>query len=335
MFKTINKKLSLTLGLLSLILFFASPVSAECTGGSVSGWAWSDNIGWISLSCENEGGDVDYALDIDAGTGLVSGYAWSEVVGWISFEQSDLTDCPEGTCEARKVDGVLTGWAKVIDTDEEGIYYGDYDEWVSLSGTADDATEYGVEVDDMENITGGYAWGDQTLGWVEFGYSGSGGGIPEVLPGVGDGNYISLLGSENWPDKFNSITFSAWIYWEGIGTQETSGIYGLIHPTESTLIEFEILANGELKLVLNGNQQTTDEVIKEEKWTHVSFTYEGGASRWARIYVDGENVGENQFNAGSLNIPTEDGFHAIGSAGLNKNFNGYITRIRLYHDIFE
>jgi hypothetical protein len=333
MYKTINKKLFLTLGFLTLTLSFASPVSAECTGGSVSGWAWSDNIGWISLSCENEGDEVDYALNIDAGTGLVSGYAWSEVVGWITFEQSDLTGCPSGACEARKVGGKLTGWAKVIDTDEEGIYHGEYDEWISLSGTADDATEYGVEVDDMGNITGGFAYGDQTVGWIEFGYSGSSGGIPGELPGAGDGNYISLLGSENWPDKFDSITFSAWIYWQGVGTQETSGIYGI--TTDGTFVEFEVLADGELRLALNGNEQTTDEVIKEEKWTHVAFTYKGGDSRWARVYVDGENVGENQFNAGSLNIPTEDGFHAIGSAGLNKNFNGKIARIRLYHEIFE
>jgi hypothetical protein len=338
MYKKLQNLISPTIALFSLIVLLANPAFAECTGGSVSGWAWSDNIGWISLTCENEeGSDVDYGLNIDSGTGLVSGHAWSDVVGWITFDEADLTGCPDGTCEAKEVDGVLTGWAKVIDTDEEGTYYGDYDEWISLSGEAEDEYEYGVETTDMGDISGGYAYGDQILGWVEFGYSNTGSGdIPGELPGVGEGNYISLLQGTNWPDKFDSITFSAWIYWEGVGTQEASGIYGIL--TENTIVRFEIKDDGKLYLGLNGNtQETTESVIREEKWTHVAFSYQGGSeNRWARVYVDGDQVSAEQQNAGALNIPTgEEGFHAIGSSGLDRNFNGYITRIRLYHDIFE
>ncbi len=46
----------------------------------------------------------------------VSGWAWSENIGWISFNQSDLSDCPRGECRAR-VDfdsGQISGWARVL-----------------------------------------------------------------------------------------------------------------------------------------------------------------------------------------------------------------------------
>jgi hypothetical protein len=64
--------------------------------GLLSGWAWNDNIGWISFWCGNV--DVvncaaaDYRVTID-GNGNFSGWAWSEVVGWISFNCADQNVC--------------------------------------------------------------------------------------------------------------------------------------------------------------------------------------------------------------------------------------------------
>jgi hypothetical protein len=58
--------------------------------GNLSGWAWSEAIGWISFYCA----DLDlvppicdqfnYRVTID-GSGNFSGWAWNDVVGWISF----------------------------------------------------------------------------------------------------------------------------------------------------------------------------------------------------------------------------------------------------------
>ena len=51
--------------------------------GVLSGWAWNDAVGWISLSGTNYGVTID-----PSGDGINSffnGWAWSEVVGWISF----------------------------------------------------------------------------------------------------------------------------------------------------------------------------------------------------------------------------------------------------------
>ena len=84
---------------------------------NIRGWAWSQNIGWISMNCFNDyetdgefenccpGGDTqtcselgieipdegNYGLKYDggpAGTNTIDGWAWSERLGWICFGTS-------------------------------------------------------------------------------------------------------------------------------------------------------------------------------------------------------------------------------------------------------
>ena len=52
----------------------------------VTGWLWSENVGWVSLSCENTASCAvtPYGVRND-GTGQLSGSAWSENAGWIDF----------------------------------------------------------------------------------------------------------------------------------------------------------------------------------------------------------------------------------------------------------
>lgn len=53
---------------------------------ALTGWLWSENAGWISLSCANTAscGTSFYGVAND-GTGRLSGYAWAENGGWIDF----------------------------------------------------------------------------------------------------------------------------------------------------------------------------------------------------------------------------------------------------------
>jgi len=66
--------------------------------GNLSGWAWSDNYGWISLSCTTGGSNGEnicssslYGVKVATTTtanyqaGEFDGYAWSDNIGWISF----------------------------------------------------------------------------------------------------------------------------------------------------------------------------------------------------------------------------------------------------------
>lgn len=113
-----------------VVVGFLGVFSAQkVLAANVWGWAWSENVGWISFNCLNDynndgirenhcaaGGNVDYGVQIDNLTGLFSGYAWSENIGWITFNQADLAGCPSGSCNA-KVDlstRQVSGWAKPL-----------------------------------------------------------------------------------------------------------------------------------------------------------------------------------------------------------------------------
>ena len=52
----------------------------------VTGWAWSDFGGWISLNCETDGSGCSTSYGVvNDGNGNLSGAAWSESLGWLDF----------------------------------------------------------------------------------------------------------------------------------------------------------------------------------------------------------------------------------------------------------
>ncbi|MEK7192316.1 MAG: hypothetical protein AAB646_02270 [Patescibacteria group bacterium] len=61
----------------------AIPYGVANTNGVLSGWAWNDEIGWISFS--GSSAQSVYGVTIDMATGIFSGWAWNDVIGWISF----------------------------------------------------------------------------------------------------------------------------------------------------------------------------------------------------------------------------------------------------------
>lgn len=62
--------------------------------GALTGYIWAENIGWISLSCENTGScsTVEYGV-VNDGSGNLSGYAWSENTGWINYSCDTNDTC--------------------------------------------------------------------------------------------------------------------------------------------------------------------------------------------------------------------------------------------------
>jgi len=152
---------------------------------NVGGWAWSENIGWVSFNSSDSGagGGADYGVNIDKNTGVMSGYAWSKHIGWISFNAADLAGCPSGTCEA-KVDTAcaggqceVSGWARVISAKDDPEGAGGWAGFVSLRGSGPD---YGVYIDPVTKDFHGWAWSDMVLGWLSFN---------SANPGAGGGPY--------------------------------------------------------------------------------------------------------------------------------------------------
>ncbi|MBU4056765.1 hypothetical protein KJ695_02550, partial [Patescibacteria group bacterium] len=137
---------------------------------NILGYAWSENIGWISFNCTNTScATSNYGVNLNFGTGNLSGYAWSENIGWVSFNAVDVTGCPANTPRGDclpyydSVTADLFGWARAL------AYGGGWDGWISLnclnSGVCA-ASNYKVSLSGL-NFTG-YASGGDVVGWLKF-----------------------------------------------------------------------------------------------------------------------------------------------------------------------
>jgi hypothetical protein len=174
---------ALVLAILITVAFSSNihPVSASgspCASGAVpiTGYAWSDEIGWINLSCTTGGsggtnicGVNPYGLCVDS-SGNISGYGWSDSIGWVSANSADTSGCPGGTaCQAKiGTSGIVVGWLKAL-----SAVSGGWSGWISLADPSGSGL-YGITLG-----SGGYfnpckvgttscAWGEVNLGWVDF-----------------------------------------------------------------------------------------------------------------------------------------------------------------------
>jgi len=128
---------------------FAPVIS--CGEHNVGGWAWTENVGWISFSCQNCdqdgnnyvdsgacGGDNsttwtrDYGADMATTTGVITGHVWSSNIGWISFNSDDLVGCPDGTCQAIMATTTyeVSGWGKALSA--SSTENGDWEGWIKF-----------------------------------------------------------------------------------------------------------------------------------------------------------------------------------------------------------
>lgn len=148
-----------------MVALTAAPQQVASQSASpITGWAWSDTIGWISVD------GTGYGLSMDS-NGFVTGYAWSDNIGWVKFDGLGSYPSGAGTtaADARVVSGKLTGWARACAGTENGdcstmtSRTDGWDGWISLGGTG-----YGVTFDDSTGAFGSFAWGDVNVGWVDF-----------------------------------------------------------------------------------------------------------------------------------------------------------------------
>ncbi len=161
--------------------FLKAPITKASTTDNVSGWAWSENIGWLNfnsvseLSGESYGVSVSTASKSTGGTDNFSGHAWSENIGWVSFGDNG---CPSGQtvpCRSRIswTTGKVSGWARAcagsINGDCTGIDRTDgWDGWIKLSDDANVNGWAGKGVTILANKFGGWAWGSDVVGWIDF-----------------------------------------------------------------------------------------------------------------------------------------------------------------------
>lgn len=149
-----NKKFLIIFVSIAIVLgLSAANKSIAGPADNVSGFAWSENIGWISFNNTSGGGAINYGVNIDPSTGNFSGYAWSENIGWIDFSSAVLD------LSSFKV----SGWLRALSNG------GGWDGWIKLAKAADDSgANYQVSVDKSTGDFSGWAWGSDVVGWVNF-----------------------------------------------------------------------------------------------------------------------------------------------------------------------
>ncbi|MDD5071731.1 MAG: PKD domain-containing protein [Patescibacteria group bacterium] len=197
-------------------------------GNNVAGYAWSENIGWISFNCSNNNSclTVDYGVNIDPITGNFSGHAWSENIGWISFNRGDTGIPPAepyagaGETTIANYDsatGKITGWAKILVLGDDGwINFNVSDEGempleFPLNFPVDfEEISFGVFLNSETGDFSGWAWngGEEDgagIGWISFNCADAG-------AGGCSGHSYKVYSSLNAPPQAQNPTAPNWTY---------------------------------------------------------------------------------------------------------------------------
>ncbi|MFA6295144.1 MAG: hypothetical protein WC666_01830 [Candidatus Paceibacterota bacterium] len=159
---------------------------------ALSGWAWSPNIGWVSLNSADQGaGGATYNIKVDDEGNLI-GYGWSSSIGWIKF--GGLSSFPDssGNAKVNLATGVVSGWARacagtasgscsVMNSRTDG-----WDGWINLAGANFSSSELnncsnfsncsgGVFLktvkatgNTVSKLLNGFGWGNVVVGWLRF-----------------------------------------------------------------------------------------------------------------------------------------------------------------------
>jgi hypothetical protein len=166
--------------ILALLSIGASSAQAQTIPPvDLNGYAWSSNIGWISLNCLNDSNcaSSDYKVTVNADR-TVTGYAWSSNIGWIKF--GGLSSFPSGggtagsnvTLTGTYPNMTFNGWARACSATAGGTCAsmatssaaGGWDGWISMRGT-----DYAVSANLGTGMNSdSYAWGSEVVGWVDM-----------------------------------------------------------------------------------------------------------------------------------------------------------------------
>ena len=173
-----------------ILIIFSLPINALAgVSDNVTGYAWSENIGWIDFNCTNLSSCVtsDYGVNVDPVTGNMSGYAWSENIGWIRFDPPSDFDTglypggPQYSARLNLDNGFIYGWIRAcagINDDGDGIpdncngptRVDGWDGWIKMrcDGLECINSTYTVLVDQSTGEFQYWAWGSDVVGWINF-----------------------------------------------------------------------------------------------------------------------------------------------------------------------
>ena len=166
-----------------------APATAHAADIAITGYAWSDTIGWVSFSGTAANGSP-YGVTVGGG-GVLSGYAWSDNIGWITFGPNSCG------AQANFSAGALSGFAQATGAG------GGWDGCISLSGAS---PAYGVTLSGTTFT--GYAWGSDVVGWLSFSGTATDGSPYAVVYGGAGSPTCTLSVAPNPAATGSSITLN-------------------------------------------------------------------------------------------------------------------------------
>lgn len=134
----------------------------------------TDNNGFSDgdiVGCPAAGAIVAaYGVNSDLATGNISGYAWSENIGWIDFDAAGpYPSNPQIPAEFNAGSGKLSGWARAL---SNGGGWDGWVKMAR--GPGDPGVNYEVQLNKMTGMFEGYAWGSDVVGWLSYNCSNDG-----------------------------------------------------------------------------------------------------------------------------------------------------------------
>jgi hypothetical protein len=114
--------------------------------------------------------------------GQLSGYAWSDNLGWLSFNAADTARCFSDSLRVNPMTAtvvdldnptaglVIKGWARFVSPDQAGGNSGGWDGCVSFHDKAPNLARnlYKTSVAYPSGDLSGFAWGSNVVGWISF-----------------------------------------------------------------------------------------------------------------------------------------------------------------------
>jgi hypothetical protein len=115
---------------------------------------------------------VDYGVNIPASGGNLSGYAWNENLGWISFQEPGpypaVASGDDYAYQARRASNNIRGWARIMSIPQAGANAGGWQGWIRLHSDPNDPFAYGVTI--VGNSLSGFGWnGENEIGGIKQG----------------------------------------------------------------------------------------------------------------------------------------------------------------------
>lgn len=141
---------------------FSYGVTSTVSGstGSLSGWAWNDVYGWISMCggqhTSNCPGSIAYQVKVDMNTGIFTGYAWNDVMGYISYNCGGNVDGNSCGITYKVVAGAATSTVGTLDSTpyDTGVQGGAQINSVLWRGTLPSGTSVYFQFAESNNSSG-------------------------------------------------------------------------------------------------------------------------------------------------------------------------------------